>query len=73
MGSIPGLGRDYSCLENSMDRGAGWLESMGSQIIGHDCVTESAHAMLYLETKLHVKIFILYTDGNKIIKGTIFE
>ena len=38
---IPGLGRSlgegngnllqYSCLENSMDRGAWWLQSMGSQ------------------------------------------
>ena len=41
MGSIPGLGRShgegngnplhYSCLANSMDRGAGRLQSMGSQ------------------------------------------
>ena len=40
MGSIPGSGRSpgggngnplqYSCLENSMDRGAWWLQSMGS-------------------------------------------
>ena len=38
-GSVPGLGRSpgegngyqlqYSCLENSMDRGAWWLQSMG--------------------------------------------
>ena len=45
-GSIPGLGRSrregkgyplqYSCLENSMDSGARWLESMGSQRVGHD-------------------------------------
>ena len=41
VGSIPGLGRShgegngnplhYSCLANSMDRGAGRLQSMGSQ------------------------------------------
>ena len=40
-GLIPGLGRSpgvgngnpcqYSCLENSMDRGPGGLQSMGSQ------------------------------------------
>ena len=40
-GSIPGSGRSpgegngnplqYSCLENPMDRGAGGLQSMGSQ------------------------------------------
>ena len=44
-GSIPGLGRSpgegngnllqYSCLENSMDRGA-WPQSMGLQSVGHD-------------------------------------
>ena len=43
-GSIPGLGRSsgeghgkplqYSCLENSMDRGG--LPSMESQRVGHD-------------------------------------
>ena len=48
---IPGLGRSsrggngnalqYSCLGNSMDRGArwgglGWLQPMGSQRVGHD-------------------------------------
>ena len=27
----------YSCLENSMDRGAlAWLQSMGSQRVGHN-------------------------------------
>ena len=40
VGSVPGSGRspgvgtgdslEYSCLENSMDRGAWWLQSMGS-------------------------------------------
>ena len=41
LGSIPGSGRSpgegngnplqYSCLENSMDRGSGWLQFMGLQ------------------------------------------
>ena len=45
-GSIPSLGRSpgggngnplqYSCLEISMYRGAWWLQSMGSQRVGHD-------------------------------------
>ena len=45
LGSIPRLGRSpgegngnpfqYSCLENSMDGGAG--QSMESQRVGHDC------------------------------------
>ena len=49
LGAIPGLGRSpgggngcplqYSCLENSMDRGACWLQSMGSQRIRHNWVT----------------------------------
>ena len=45
-GSIPRLGRctevgngnpiQYSCLENSMDRGASWLQSMGPQTVRHN-------------------------------------
>ena len=45
-GSIHGLGRffgggngnplQYSCLENSMDRGAWWATVHGSQRVGHD-------------------------------------
>ena len=46
LGLIPGLGRSpgegngnpfqYSCLKNSMDRGAWRLQSMWSQRVGHD-------------------------------------
>ena len=46
LGSIPGSGRSpgegngnppqYSCLENPMDRGAGGLQFMGSQKVGHE-------------------------------------
>ena len=36
----------YLCLQNSMDRGAGGLQSMGSQRIGHDWVTNNkAHIL----------------------------
>ena len=44
--SIPGLGRSpagvngyplqYSCLENRMDGGTGWLQSLGLQRVGYD-------------------------------------
>ena len=47
--SIPGSGRSpgegsgnplqYSCLENSMDGGAGWAIICGSQRVGHDWAT----------------------------------
>ena len=46
MGLIPGSGRSlgegidnplhYSCLENPMDRGVSWLQSIESQRFGHD-------------------------------------
>ena len=46
LGSVPELGRSpegrpgnplqYSCLENPMDRGAWWLQSMGLQRVRHD-------------------------------------
>ena len=39
-GRSPGVGKgnplQYSCLENSMDRGTDRLQSMGSQRVGHD-------------------------------------
>ena len=39
-GSSPGEGNgnplQYSCLENFMDGGAGGLQSMGLQRVGHD-------------------------------------
>ena len=50
LGSIPVSGRSpgdgngnplqYSCLENPMDRGAWWLQSMGSQRVRHKWVTK---------------------------------
>ena len=49
-GLIPGSGRSpgvgngnplqYSCLENSMDRGAWWASDRGSKRVGHDSATE---------------------------------
>ena len=51
VGSIPGLGRSpgggsgnhlqYSCLENSMDRGAWWAMVRGSQRVRQDWVTNA--------------------------------
>ena len=50
VGSIPGLERSpeegngnplwCSCLGNPMDRGISWLQSMGSQRVGHSLVTK---------------------------------
>ena len=40
LGSSPGEGNDnplqYPCLENPMDRGALWLQFMGSQRVRHN-------------------------------------
>ena len=46
LGGSPGGGNgyplQYSCLENSMDRVTGRMQSMGPQRGGHDCATEHA-------------------------------
>ena len=52
-GSIPGLGRSpevgngspgqYFCLENSMDRGAWWAQSAGSQRVRHEGACTHTH------------------------------
>ena len=34
----------YSCLENPMDQGTGGLQSMGSQKVGHNSVTNTLSA-----------------------------
>ena len=51
MGLIPGLGKppggghghplQYSCLENSMDRGAWWAAVHGAQRVEHNLVTNT--------------------------------
>ena len=51
LGLIPVLGRSpgeghsnplqYSCLENPMDRGAWWAQSMGSQRVRQDWMTNT--------------------------------
>ena len=46
----------YSCLENSMDIGPGGLQSMGSQRVRHNWVTEYFH---FTETTIH-GIFLSY-------------
>ena len=50
LGSLPGSGRSpgegngnprqYSCLENPMDRGAWWATVHGVTRVGHDLVTQ---------------------------------
>ena len=54
-GSIPGSGSSpegngnplqYSCLEYSMDKGACGLESMGSQRVRHDWMTNTLYTFL---------------------------
>ena len=49
-GEVNGYPFQYSCLENSMDRGPGRLQFMESQRVGHDCVTNTFTLNLYLGT-----------------------
>ena len=58
LGSIPGLGRSpgeengnplqYSCLENSMDKGAWQAIAHGSQRVRHECFVKDFHIFIYL-------------------------
>ena len=54
---IPGGGSgsplQYSCLEYPMYRGAWWLQSMGSQRVGHNL---STHTHTYTHTHTHTNI-----------------
>ena len=76
LGRSPGEGNgnplQYSCLENSMDRGLGGLQSMGSQKVGHNYATnfpflsfswkETPEATLWLSL-LGSGCFIVFVDN----------
>ena len=57
-GGSPGEGNgnplQYSCMENSMERGVWWVQPMGSQRVGHDWL--SAHSARYMTWRLDVYI-----------------
>ena len=72
IGSIPGSGRSpgvgngnllqYSCLENSMDRGMpGGLQSMGSQRVRHNRVTGHIHT--HTHTHRHTHTHTLFNEA----------
>ena len=76
LGSIPGSRRSswrrrgnplqYSCLENSMERGAWWaIQSLGSQRVGHDWATKRVRARAHTHTHTHTvgpcSLSVLYT------------
>ena len=54
LGSFPGVGNGnllwYSCLENSMDKEPGKLQSMKSQRVGHDLSTNQQQQFIILST-----------------------
>ena len=56
-GRSPGEGNgnplQYSCLQDSMDKRAGGLQSMGSQGVRHDWVTNT-HKLSMLQTSLRI-------------------
>ena len=69
LGSIPGLGSypgegngnplQYSCLENSMDRGACGLQSMVSQRVGHKWAIFTSHIYIYgKESEKEYRLYI---------------
>ena len=52
----------YSCLENPMDRGAWWLQSMGSQRVGHDW---SNLAHMHASCSILVKVLLIFPGPLK--------
>ena len=52
-GEANGNPLQYSCLENSIDRGAWWVQFMGSQRVRHDW--ESSHSLTYMYRWIYVQ------------------
>ena len=95
MGSIPGSGKSsgggngnplqYSCQENPMDRGACWIQSVGSRRVEYGWATEHAHIgenkenlllvlMIYytLYFDLMFKLMQIHSNNNYFFQG-IYE
>ena len=64
--SVPGLGRppgegngtplQYSCLGNSMDRGAWQAIAHGVAKVRHDLVTEKQHIYIYIYIYIYIAV-----------------
>ena len=77
LSSIPGLGRSpgegnsnplqYSCLGNPTDRRAWWLQSLGSQRVGHDSVT-NFHFLSWHQTECAIDPSHLMICGIHILR-----
>ena len=61
IGEGNGNSLQYSCLENPMDRGAWWLQSMGSQRVRHDRVT---YTLMGMEFPFGVQKNVLKLAGD---------
>ena len=71
LGLIPGSGRclgkgnghtlQVSCLENSMGRGPGGLQSTGQQRVGHDSVTNTFQRIVYFKL-VNYMVYGLYLN-----------
>ena len=84
LGLIPGLGRSpgegngntlqYSCLENSMDRGAWWATVHGVRRIRHDLVSKPPYIILWIDTSvcMHTCIFVQVFNKKGIMVSIVF-
>ena len=55
-GKANGKPLQYSCLRNSMDRGAWWATVHGVKRAGHNLVTKTTHVYLCLPPSIHPSI-----------------
>ena len=65
LGRVPGVGNgnplQYSCLKNSVDRGAGGLQSMGLQGVRH--ITHTHDAWFMVGAQIMLVSFTLSSDS----------
>ena len=78
-GTNPGSGRhlgvengnplQYSCLENFLDRGAGRLQSMGSQRVGHNRAYTYTNICVSVSISIHIYIiFFIFLSMSQDIE-----
>ena len=81
MGLIPGSGRfpgvgngnllQYSCLQDSMDKGAWWATAHGSQRVGHDWMSTHTHS--WYTTLCKFKVYNVLIWHSYLLMYTILK
>ena len=72
-GERNGYSLQYSCLENSMDRGAWWLQSIGLRRVGNNWETRHTHTHMHVCAHTHTHIHMQWNTTQLLKMNEIMQ